>query len=297
MAIMDHGEQRVVQRRYRAGHVDHGQNLLDSEQGRRSEGIEHPQQHGLVGVGPSEKQIRESQLLAPHDPHSEDDRHRPGDEERQGEQVDPIDPEHRRPPGREQEVRGNCHSHQRQADRVVDKSVVDGRLGFHGPRSDRRQRQSNGRYQAYVRQGSVLARTLEQSGERVVVGDGHDDQQQGNLQRGPCTGGCVRPPSVPVLHTTPWSTVSVPSASGTQPRHDRHEVSHDRSSCLQATWVPGVVVFPVKTPTDTTPASGGRAAANSGRPTATDEDRPAKDTDREHGEDDPAITDWSWNPS
>ena len=71
---------------------------------------------------------------------------------------------------------------------VVDLAVVDGRLGLQGPGPDRRQGQRDGRHQAHIGQGRLLTGVLDQGGERVVVGDHYDQEEQGHLQRGP---GCL----------------------------------------------------------------------------------------------------------
>ena len=107
----------------------HLDDLADAAQRRGGEGVEDPQQHRRVRVGPAQEQVADGELLAPQDPHPEDDGDRAGHEDRQRQEVDPPHPEHRRQLARQEQVGGQRAAHQRQADDVVDLAVVDGRLG------------------------------------------------------------------------------------------------------------------------------------------------------------------------
>ena len=150
----------------------------------RGEGVEDAEEHLLIRVRPCQEEEQHGQPLTPEDPGPEDDGHRPGHEDREGEQVDPVDPEHGGHAGREELVHGDGGHDERDADGVVDVPVVDRRLRLEGPRPDRRQGQGDGGDQADVGQRRLLVGGLQQRVQRVVVGNQHGAQQDHDLDAG-----------------------------------------------------------------------------------------------------------------
>ncbi len=170
----------------------------DAHQRGRGEGVEDLEQHGRVRVGPPEEEVPDGELLAPQHPHAEDDGHGPGDEDRQGEEVDPPHPEHGRHLAGQQQVGGQGATDQRQADDVVDLPVVDGRLGTYRTGPHRRQGQGDRRHQADV-------------GERRL--------EAGVLDRASRASSCRPPPPRPAAPPSGWSSAPAPvlRANGAAP--------------------------------------------------------------------------------
>ena len=150
----------------------------------------------VYGYGQARNRYADRQLLAPQDPDAEDDGHRAGDEEGQGQEVDPPHPEHRRQLGREEEVDAEGRGHQRHADDVVHLAVVDGRL--RGPRSavTAARIKRDDRNEADIGQRRLEVGLLEQRGERVAVGDDDDGQESTHLD-GVRVRGCGVDPKEP----------------------------------------------------------------------------------------------------
>ncbi len=168
--------------------------------------------------------------LSPKNPGTEDDGHRPGDEDGEGEQVDAVDPEHGRHARRQEFVDRHRGQDQRNADGVVDVTVVDGRLRLERPSPDGGQGQGDGRYQADVGQWRLLVGGLEQRAEGVVVGDEY--RPRASTPPGP---GCessarhrsnvVATPSLRAFATV--RSVCGPGRDRTGPRSWRHSRTSD----------------------------------------------------------------------
>ena len=178
---MDDGEDGVVGSTVRRGDVDHREDLGHGGQRRRREGVEHAEQHRGIGIRPGQEEEGDSDLLSPENPYAEDDGDGAGNEERQGEEVDPPDPEHGGQLVREEEVDTQCAGHERDTDDVVRLTVMNGRLRPLRVAVHRRQDQRDDRNEAYVGQRSIEVRQLPERRQRVAVGDDDDADQRQHL--------------------------------------------------------------------------------------------------------------------
>ena len=168
-------------------------------QGEVGERVEYSQSVLLVGIRPRQEQEGNRQLLTPQDTASEDDGDGAGNEDGQREEVDSVEPEQGRHAGREQFIDGHSGEDQGDPDGVVHLSVVDRRLGLEGPGTNGGQRERDERHQADIGKRRLLVDSLQQSAQRIVVGNQHGADEHTHLD--PCSRGlrCIGPASPPCV--------------------------------------------------------------------------------------------------
>ena len=142
-----------------------------------------------VRIGPCQKQKEHRRAYAHQGAHAERERYRTGGEERQREQVKPVQPVHARQSVGRHDQQPHRHREQGDADDVVEVAIVDVRRTRATLREHDDEQQRHERHQSQVREWRLLAHLLDQRLQRIVVGKCHAHDHRGSA---PERGGVYR---------------------------------------------------------------------------------------------------------
>jgi hypothetical protein len=139
--------------------------------------VEDPRQDPLEGDGPGQEEEQDRALENPHMADAVEQADHARDEERQAQEVEPLQPEPGAQRGRHDDRDHPGEDDQRQPDDVVDLAIVDRKQCRLSGQPVPPQGKGDQRNQAQIRQGRLQGEAGDEGGDGVVVGEPDERQQ------------------------------------------------------------------------------------------------------------------------